>query len=127
MNHLLRFDNLGIDENDVRNCHDIELLKSYKIEVDRSIELIRHNLDVEIFTNKYANSEWIIKAKTAKSKIGLFSQVIQNRIAELKKTQRKAKQDSMERAFYDAAYRTLPHDVFMRIQNEAINQSNQIH
>ena len=119
---LLRFDNLSIDENDIRDCRDLAVLKEWKIQLDRTIELIRHKIDVEYFTNKYENSDWIIRAKAAKSKLGQLSQLMQNRLGELKRLEKQVAQSSMERRFYDAAYKTLDKELFYQIK--AISEQN---
>lgn len=120
----LRFDNLSIDETDVRNCHDSAVLKEWKIQVDRSIELIRHKIDIEIFTNKHEKSDWIIRAKAAKSKFGLLSQIMQNRLSELNRLEKQAAQNSMERRFYDTAYKMLDKELFFQIK--AIAEQNNV-
>lgn len=119
MNHVLKYDPLGIDEHDVKSCVDVKLLQHWKSEIDQDTRLIQHQIDVESLSKTTKNSLWFIKAKTAKQKFGQLSQIIQQRIGELNRLAKQIKTEKFERAFYDIAYERLPSDLFFEIKNEA--------
>ena len=47
MNHVLKYDPLGIDEHDVQSCVDVKLLQHWKSEIDQDTRPVSYtHLDV---------------------------------------------------------------------------------
>lgn len=122
-NAVLRFDELSIDEHDVYDCQDIEILKFWQVRVNSTLQQIRLDLDLARFQGNTTYN--VARARTKKNKLGQFSQLIQNRLSELRQVRKKVDELSFERAFIEVAKEVLGKEKYLdmvRIAREKIDK-----
>jgi len=122
-NAVLRFDELSIDEHDVYDCQDIETLKFWQVRVNSTLQQIRLDLDLARFQGNPTYN--VARARTKKNKLGQFSQLIQNRLSELRQVRKKVDELSFERAFIEVAKEMLGKEKYLdmvRIAREKIDK-----
>ena len=106
----LRCSKLGISESKIFNQNDKNILKNWKIAIDKEIGEISTSIDVKINGCKLDNDTYL-KMKKTKRNLGILSQQIQTRLSEVKKEHH----NKDEIRFRDIAKEILPADVFMSI------------
>ena len=113
---------LGITSDDVKNHNDRNELKLYKIELDSIIAKLDYELDDYKLKYKLTgisgDYDWFIRAKSKRKLYGLMTQLIQTRLAIIKKEQHEEQRNS----FHAILMRKIKDKIGEEELNELIDQ-----
>jgi hypothetical protein len=112
---------LGITEDDVKMCNDVDQLLEWKMVVVKDIAEMSHDINMAKLKREQgeeSDSTWYYNAIYAKKCQGLLDQAIASRLRMLKIVKEEKKQDNdddLMRRFVEIASTELPQKTFLKL------------